>query len=281
MNKALPPELSTQLAEVHERTKFHAELHIQKVREQLFRAEAPYEPVEEMLFNRRERIFLSPRDRWQSQLKLKEPSHEIRPLVWITGHVSRRNVSWVSSFSVDLVEFLRNFSSFDVAYIFCKRGLASGEQFKPTLLIKGLIAQLMDMYPTIALGNVRRLSLERFRAIKDDKDALATSRSQQKSPRKGVLAWKLLEDMLQLMEEVLEQRGRQVLLLIDRLDLCISEEGFSVMRELIPRLQNLGHQRRRVQVIITTARLPVSALPESYLKRGSEWLLVNNSKTHR
>ncbi|KAJ4407659.1 hypothetical protein N0V82_009861 [Gnomoniopsis sp. IMI 355080] len=287
LNKALPPVMSTQLAEVYERTKAHAELHIQAVREQLFGGlEISYEPSEEMLFNKRERIFLAPRERWQRQLLLnKWPRQVTRPLIWITGHLSRRNVSWVSSFAVDFVDFFRSFSSFDVAYIFCKRGLASRNRYGPTLLIKGLIAQLMDMYPTIALSNVRQLSLARFRAISDTPETMTGVKQEKTGPPKGVLAWQLLEHMLWLMDrdEVLEQRGRQVLLIVDRLDLCMSEEGFSVMKELIPRLQQLGHQHPRVQVIITTAHLGPYAVPDNYLKRGSEWLVVNNMKfgSHR
>lgn len=91
--------------------------------------------------------------------------------------------------------------------------------------------------------------------------------------------------MLQLMEKVLDSSDRRLLFLIDRLDLCRPEEHgeFSVMKELIPRLQKLGHQYSRVQVMVTTARIAPCAVPESYLNKDSDWLLVNDNrrKSHR
>lgn len=48
------------------------------------------------------------------------------------------------------------------------------------------------------------------------------------------LMWDLLLDILRLLEEASELRDRVALLLIDRLDLCISETGFTVLQDLIP-----------------------------------------------
>lgn len=287
LNNSMPPETSTQIREVHSHTTFHAELHVQTLRAGLF--SSIYEPSEERLFNDKERIFLSPRDRWPRQFRPLRPSGDAdsattfrdsestgtlvrsswipssRPLIWITGHISRRNVSWVSALSVDLIPYFREFSNFDVAYIFCKR---SGPRYTPTLLIKGLVAQLMDLHPTIVTKNVRQLSLDRFHKI---------GKATTEEGSAGLL-WDLLMDMLRLLEEASELRDRVALLLIDRLDLCISETGFTVLQDLIPRLQNLGHQRGRVQVIITTARLPAHNVPT--LKRGSEWLQAYGKKIH-
>lgn len=185
--------------------------------------------------------------------------------MWITGHTSPRNVSWVSTLSVDLISYFRAFSNFDMAYVFCKRG--QGPRYTPSLLIEGLIAQLMDVHPTLATGNLRRLSLDRFTDI-----------GRQPTPASGLLEWRLLEDLLRLMEEAFELRGRAVLLLIDRLDLCVSEEGFGVMDKLIPRLHKLSHQRSTLQVLVMTARLSACAVPT--LRRGPEWLQAYGKRTH-
>ncbi|KAI7774064.1 hypothetical protein LA080_009425 [Diaporthe eres] len=276
LNSSVPPEMSTQLREVHNQTTFHAELHVQTLRAGLFRT--IYEPSEERVFNNKERIFLSPRDRWprqfrpprrsddsQSTAKLIKTYPSSCPLIWIAGHVSRRNVSWVSSLSVDLIQYFCEFSNFDVAYIFCKH---SGSRYTPTLLIKGLVAQLMDIHPTIVTKNLRQLSLNRFHKIG------------QAIPEEGSaeLVWELLMDVLRLLEEASELRDRVVLLLIDRLYLCISETGFTVLQGLIPRLQNLSHERARVQVIITTARLSAHTVPT--LRKGPEWLQAYGKETH-
>lgn len=278
LNSSVPPEMSTQLREVHNQTTFHAELHVQTLRAGLF--STIYEPSEERVFNSKERIFLSPRDRWPRQFRPLRPSDDSqssakliktswnpssRPLIWITGHVSRRNVSWVSSLSVDLVPYFREFSNFDVAYIFCKH---SGSRYTPTLLIKGLVAQLMDIHPTIVAKSLRQLSLDRFRRIGKTTPEGGSAK----------LVWGLLMDVLRLLEEASELRDRVVLLLIDRLDLCISEPGFTVLQGLIPRLQNLSHEQTRVQVIITTARLSAHTVPT--LRKGPEWLQAYGKKTH-
>lgn len=271
--------MSTQIREVHDHTRFHAELHIQTLRAKLF--DSTYEPSEEMAFNDRERKFLSPHSRWQRQFRLPPGTSSLtessstssgtmsrtaaRPLLWISGHVSRRNVSWVSSLCVDLITHYRDFSNFEIAYIFCKRG--QGPRYTPTLLIKGLVAQMLEAHPVIAMRNLRQLSLERLGGIGSDA-----------RPRSALLAWRLLEDTLRLIEEAPELRDRVVLLLIDRLDLCVAEEGFSVLDSLIPRLQALGHQRARVQVVVTTARLSALAVPT--LRRGSEWLQAYGKKAH-
>lgn len=277
LNSSFPSGTSTRLLEIHDSSTFHAELHIQSLRSHLFNT--MYEPSEELEFNNKERIFLSPRDRWQRQLRqMPRPADTSssgaskslrpvpRPLIWITGHVSRRNVSWVSSFSVDFVPYFREFSNFDLAYSFCKRG--KGTRYTPTLLIKGLVSQLMDMHPTITTRNLRRLSVDRFQEIGNDTKLGSAS-----------LTWELLYDLLRLMEEAPELRRRAVLLLVDRLDLCVSEDGFSVMDDLIPRLQLLSHRRRNVQVIVTTAR--ISALSVPSLRRGPEWLQAYGKRAQR
>lgn len=292
LNGALTPEISRQGHAVNEQNKFNAELHVQNLLAELF--DEPYEPSDEMAFNNSERIFLSPQDRWPRQFKLlKHPGPDAPknammtqgnphyPLLWISGHTSRRNVSWVSSLSVDIVSHFREFSNFDTAFVFCKRG--KGSRYTPTLIIKSLIAQLLEAYPSVAMKNLRRLSLVRFSRV-----------GAKTKPGSGRLAWELLDDTLRLIREVPESQNRAVLLLIDRLDLChsdgfdhskevghsrepedsekagSSEDYFTVLKDLIPQLQNLGHRRPGVQVLITTARLPARKVPT--LRRGSEWL---------
>lgn len=265
--------MSTQIREVYSHTRFHAELHVQTLRRELF--DLLYDPSEEMKFNDKERKFLSAPDRWPRQFKpLNMPSSPAssvapratsRPLIWISGHVSRRNVSWVSSLCVDLIPYFKDFSNFDVAYVFCKRG--QGPRYTPTLLIKGLVAQLLEAHPNIATRNLRRLSLDRFREI-----------GRETRPGTALLAWELLRNTLWLMDEAPELRNRAVLILIDRLDLCRSEEGFRVLDGLIPRLQGLSRQHARVQVIITTARVSALAVPS--LRRGPEWLQAYGKRSH-
>jgi hypothetical protein len=135
------------------------------------------------------------------------------------------------------------------------------------VLIKGLIVQLLEAYPSVATKNLRRLSMDRFHAVG------TTTKSDS-----GPAAWKLLEDMLRLIEAAPEAKNRNMLILVDRLDLCYSEEHYSVMEDLIPGLQSLNRRLSRVQVLITTARISPLGVPT--LLKGSEWLRAYGKKAH-
>lgn len=292
--------MSKQLRAVQDHSSFQAELHVQGLRAGLF--DELHDPSEEMAFNDSERVFLSPQDRWPRRLRgfggtpedndnndaagpPSTPSTAARPLTWISGGAARRNVSWVSSFSVDLIAHSREFSNFDAAYVFCKRG--RGARYTPTPLLKNLTMQILEAHPPLATRNLRRLSRNRFHDVgarRPPRPGLhpypdsAGTLIDGADTDSGDLAWQLFEDVLRLFAAAPDLRGRVALILIDRLDLCQSEPGFSVLEDLIPRLQGLGSRIARVQVLITTARLSPHAVPT--LRRGSEWLRAFGKKTH-
>lgn len=293
--------MSKQLRAVQDHSSFQAELHVQGLRAELF--DELHDPSEEMAFNDSERVFLSPQDRWPRRLRgfggapedndnnneaaapagpPSTPSTAARPLTWISGGAARRNVSWVSSFSVDLITHSREFSNFDAAYVFCKRG--RGARYTPTPLLKSLAMQILEAHPPLATRNLRRLSRNRFhdvgarRPYPDSAETTIDHSEADVDTDSGDLAWQLFEDVLRLFAAAPDLRGRVALILIDRLDLCQSEPGFSVLEDLIPRLQGLGSRIARVQVLITTARLSPHAVPT--LRRGSEWLRAFGKKTH-
>jgi hypothetical protein len=266
------------LRALYNHTNFQADLHVQMLRSELF--ERPYEPSQELAFNDYERIFLSPRDRWHrhfhgfeswsvpgkaissdqagSSAAIEINKRRSRALIWISGNTGRQNVSWVSSLSVDLLAHLREFSNIDTAYVFCKRG--HGVRYTPAMIIKGLAAQLLEQYPEVAIQNVRILSKKRFQEVGD-----------YQKPGAARLAWRLLQDVVRLMEDAARTRNCKVLILIDRLDLCVSNEDFSVLKDLIPRLQQLSHQSSLVRVMITAAKVPALKVPT--LRTAPEWLL--------
>jgi hypothetical protein len=273
-------DTSQQLLAVYAHANFQASLHVQSLRKLLF--ENPYEPELELAFNDRERKYLPPKDRWyrhfhgfvatprsynpasgetsSSSSPTEAPKYgEPRPLIWITGSVSRRNTSWVSSFSVDLLTHLPEFSNIDTLYIFCKRG--QGVRYTPALLAKGLVSQLLELYPEVATENIRKLSMTRFMSVGDHQDPGAAER-----------AWILLEDILGLLMRVRRVHNREILVLVDRLDLCASNKDFSVMKDLLPKLQKLSHDFLKVRVIVTVAKVPANKIPSLYT--GPSWLLA-------
>ncbi|KAI1382944.1 uncharacterized protein F4822DRAFT_87336 [Hypoxylon trugodes] len=263
LNQSLTPGMSQQLRTIYDHSLFQVMLHVQDMLSVII--DEPCNPSKESAFNDRERIFLSPKDRWPRHLyKLATPStrysnspKEIRTLIWIAGDLGRRNVSWVSSFCVDLVSYSKRLENFNVVYAFCKRG--EGRRYSPTILIKNLVAQLLETHALIAVKNPGQLSRNRFSEIGTETGSDS-----------GSLAWKLLEDILLLIRATPEFQDRAILILIDRLDLCVSEEYFSVLNHLIPQLQKLGLQIPGVQVLVTTARFSLSAIHT--LRKGPEWL---------
>ena len=144
--------------------------------------------------------------------------------------------------------------------------------------------QILEAHPPLATRNLRRLSRNRFhdvgarRPYPDSAETTIDHSEADVDTDSGDLAWQLFEDVLRLFAAAPDLRGRVALILIDRLDLCQSEPGFSVLEDLIPRLQGLGSRIARVQVLITTARLSPHAVPT--LRRGSEWLRAFGKKTH-
>ena len=86
----------------------------------------PYDPQAEKYFNDTQRIHLPARDNWEYHPSLIQfPSWEQqspRPLYWISGPESGPGVSWVSSFSVDLIDALSVNESLIAAYVFCCNG---------------------------------------------------------------------------------------------------------------------------------------------------------------
>jgi hypothetical protein len=53
-------------------------------------------------------------------------------------------------------------------------------------------------------------------------------------------------------------RDQRILILIDQLDLYMSNEDFSVLRDFIPRLQKLPRQCSRVKVMVIAADVSVT-----------------------
>jgi hypothetical protein len=69
-------------------------------------------------------------------------------------------------------------------------------------------------------------------------------------------AWTLLIHILQLLKGSEMRRSQELMILIDRLDLCRSNTDFTVLGHLIPHLQQLSYDFSYVRVMITTARQP-------------------------
>ncbi len=173
-------------------------------------------------------------------------------------------MSWVSSFSVDLVNAVQANDSCVVVWMFCSSevrdvdGEVDGEGiiWTPFLVLKRLIKGVVEAFPQICVDYVEMLSLSLFQEI-------GTSNSSFK-------AWELLVTILDVVQDVMVEKSQELYVIIDRLDLCISDdEGFGVRKDLIPRLQEMGMRWRNVRAVVTST---VMAKRVETMKGTEGWL---------
>ncbi|KAI9745898.1 MAG: hypothetical protein M1818_000579 [Claussenomyces sp. TS43310] len=198
-----------------------------------------YNPGQEKDFNSRERIHLAPRDQWEyhaSAIQFPEwQQQDPRPLFWISGPESAEGLSWVSSFSVDLIDALAINESLATTYVFCRNGW--DQLWTPALVLKRMIAQVLEAFHQIVIDHVSVLSTRRFRDLGDN----------------AWEAWDLFCDILGILQDIMTQRGSELYIVIDRLDLCKTiDEDFSVKSHFIPLLQGLSQNYKATRVVLTS-----------------------------
>jgi hypothetical protein len=144
--------------------------------------------------------------------------------------------SWVSSFSVDLLDALSLNESLEIAYVFCSNDW--GQVWTPALVLKRLIVQVLQSFHQIVISNVSILSTRRFNELGSD----------------SWEAQNLFFDILAIVQDVMLQQGKELYIIIDRLDLCRkdNDEEFTVKDHFIPLLQNLSRQFRATRVVLTS-----------------------------
>ena len=117
--------------------------------------------------------------------------------------------------------------------ILCDRDVKRLQQksWSGTELVKRMICQLVELHPTILL---------------DEPDAL--------TPR-TISEAEEFDDYWEMLELLLRQ-AKETFIVIDRIDLCVREQGQrDVGVELVERLQNIISSIPQVQILITTAKL--------------------------
>lgn len=215
-----------------------------------------YDPQAEKVYNDIQRIHLAPRDQWEDHpSRIGFPSWEIlspRPLLWLSGPEQAPGVSWVSAFSVDLINALSAGENFVCVYMFCSN---ENEELvlKPTTIVQRLISSILLAFPQITISHIALLSAQRFQRVGDD----------------GLQAWSLLVEILEVVQDICLEKRQELYLIIDRLDLCAPDEMFDVRRSLIPRLQEISQRWRNARVVLTST---VMAERVGTLRDDEGWL---------
>jgi hypothetical protein len=158
----------------------------------------------------------------------------------------------VSSFSCDLIDALSAGGNFVSAYIFCSN---ENEDFilTPLTILKRLIVSILSSFPQITISHISNLSLQRFQEVGSSAFA----------------AWELLKEILEIVQDVMVEKAQELYIIIDRLDLVVSDETFGVQKQLIPRLQEVSQRWRNTRVVLTST---VMAERVGTLKDEEGWL---------
>jgi hypothetical protein len=76
--------------------------------------------------------------------------------------------------------------------------------------------------------------------------------------------------VLEIVQDVMVEQRKELFIIIDRLDVCISDdEEFSIRKELLPRLQEIPQRWRKTRVVITST---VMAERVGTLRGDESWI---------
>ncbi|ETS86640.1 hypothetical protein PFICI_00468 [Pestalotiopsis fici W106-1] len=176
---------------------------------------------------------LSPIDRWENNGILENLvawSHGRHgPLLWVGGQSGNRD-SWVTDLSMDIVQaFLPQ--SMTTLFVFCSDMAFNSLPPNPILLVKLLIAQLLELHPHIPYENPIFYSLQRFRH--------AATFDQ---------VWRIFESLIGNLTEVF--------LVIDRVEMCKPGGQASLTGDLLPALARLLAETSGRRAILTSIYNP-------------------------
>lgn len=202
-------------------------------------------------------MFLAPRERWDANVsEIQAPgwlSQNPRPILWIGGRQNRRGVTWVSSFSLDLIEALEMERRVEVIPIICG-GSEQALPLSPPIVFKYLIIQLLKAYPDIVLlpNNLARLSLQRFQTVGESPEA----------------AYRILADVLQMVDQQSQRDGKETFLLLDRIDVVFEKLKFQERQRFLNALWQLNKEYKTLRILVTS-QSPADEIEVGTVLRGA------------
>jgi hypothetical protein len=187
---------------------------------------------------------LAPRERWENNVsEIQAPGwlgRNPRPILWIGGRQNKKSISWVSSFSLDFIEAIKVDRATSIAYVLCNGGPDS-EPPTPLQIFTEAILQTLQAQSAILTTpqNLSRLPLQRFEDIHDSPET----------------AYKILADILKMVNEKCRREHTETFLLIDRVDIPLSTENAPGKR-FLGALQQLVQEYETLRIILTSECRP-------------------------
>jgi hypothetical protein len=201
-----------------------------------------------ILFLRQQEALLATRELWDSNISeiqaLDWLTQSPRPILWIGGRQNRRGVSWVSSFSLDLVEALEMERAVQVIFMLCDGGQEDTVQGSLGVF-KWLVLQLLKSHPEVVLRpqNLEKLSLQRFQAAGQSPEAV----------------YKILADILQMVDAQCQREGKELFLLIDRVDMVLTKMNTRDKQRFLRALWRLIEEYKTLRIVLTS-QLPIEEM---------------------
>ena len=195
----------------------------------------------ETLLIRQQEGLLAARERWDSNIsEIQAPgrlARSPRPILRIGGRQNRRGVSWVSRFTLDLVEALEMEGGVQVMIMLYDGGQEEVVQGALSVF-KWTILQLLKTCPEVVLvpQNLEKLSLQRFQTVGQSPDA----------------AYKILADILKIVDAHYQREGKEVFLLIDRVDMVLTKVNIREKHRVLKALLQLIAEYKTLRIVVTS-----------------------------
>ena len=220
-------------------SRFSAILHTQQLSAILFPNPPSFD--QETLVVRQQETLLAPRERWEANVsEIQAPgwlSQSPRPILWIGGRQNKRGVSWVSSFTLDLAEAMEMERGVQLIHTLCNGGQAD---FSVGILgvFNRATVQLLKAYPEIVLipKNLDKLSVQRFQGVGESPEA----------------AYKVLVDVLKMIDTQCQQDRKELFWVIDRVDMVLVKENSQAKQRFLNALLQLSIEYRSLRILLTS-----------------------------
>jgi hypothetical protein len=153
-------------------------------------------------------------------------------------------VSWVSSFTLDLAEALEMERSVQVVYVLCNRG-QENIPIGPLHVFERAIVEMLKAYPELVLvpENLDKLSVQRFQAVRESPEA----------------AYKILVDILKMVDVWCQKDRKELFLLIDRVDVVLMKENAQGRQRFLRALTQLNVEYKTLRLLLTS-QFPVGEM---------------------
>lgn len=144
------------------------------------------------------------------------------------------------------------------------------------LILKRLISTILSSFPQITISHVAMLPCNRFQEVNDSELKaweLLAERKETLNPSKHHTSDNADSKppvVLEIVQDVMVEQQKELFIIIDRLDMCISDdEDFGVRKELLPRLQDIPQRWRNTRVVVTST---VMAERVGTLRGDENWI---------